>query len=235
MMHARELRFLAILGASLLCRTGMAGDAPHQWGTIKGQVVWGGGELPPKKNAQVNQDQEHCLSKGPIPDESWVIRAPTREFAGRSCGCARTASAKAFNQPGAQNNQTTRSRHRSALLPIRAARVGRPRGARADLQNSAPVAHNVNWTGVLKNPGSNQILPAGRSFAVKGLVADKYPLTVACNIHPWMKAWVRVFDNPYYAVTDADGNFEIKLSPTGKCRLFIWQESVGYRGVRRGP
>jgi plastocyanin len=234
-MQARILPFLAILGTSLLCRTGVAGDSPHRWGTIKGQVVWGGGELPPKKTARVDKDQEHCLSKGPIPDESWVINSDNRGVRWAFVWLAPepgqpklsiNPELKAIKQHEVVIDQPC-CRFEPHALAVR-------EGQELIFKNSAPVAHNVNWTGVLKNPGSNQILPAGQSFAIKGLVVDKYPLTVACNIHPWMKAWVRVFDNPYYAVTDADGNFEIKLAPAGKCRLFVWQESVGYRGGAAG-
>ena len=37
-----------------------------------------------------------------------------------------------------------------------------------------------------------------------------------------------------FAVTDADGKFEIKLAPAGNCRLVVWQESIGYRGGAEG-
>jgi hypothetical protein len=226
---------LAVLSTALLGRTGRATDPPQQWGTVKGQVVWGGGELPPRKDVKVEKDQEHCLSKGPIPDESWVVNSQNKGV--------RWAFVWLAPEPG----QPKLSIHPD-LKTIKQGEVviDQPccrfephalalrEGQELVFKNSAPIAHNVNWTGVLKNPGSNQILPAGQSFAVKGLVADRYPLTVACNIHPWMKAWVRVFDNPYYAVTDSDGNFEIKSAPAGKCRLFVWQESVGYRGGAAG-
>jgi plastocyanin len=237
-MHPRLFltgAIFAVLGASLLGRTGRAADPPQQWGTVKGQVVWGGGELPPQKNARVDKDQEHCLSKGPIPDESWVVNSENKGvrwafvWLAPEPGQPKLAvhpDLKAIKQGEVVIDQPC-CRFEPHALAIR-------EGQELVFKNSAPVAHNVNWTGVLKNPGSNQILPAGKSFEIKGLVADRYPLTVACNIHPWMKAWVRVFDNPYYAVTDSDGKFEIKLAPAGKCRLMIWQESVGYRGGAAG-
>jgi uncharacterized protein (DUF2141 family) len=37
-----------------------------------------------------------------------------------------------------------------------------------------------------------------------------------CNVHPWMKAWVSVFDSPYFSVSDKDGKFVIKNVPPGK-------------------
>jgi plastocyanin len=233
-MHPRLLLsggILAVVGVMLLSRTGRATDPPQQWGNVKGQVVWGGGELPPQKTAKVDKDQEHCLSKGPIPDESWVVNGENKGVRWAFVWLAPEPGQpklsihpdlKAIKQGEVVIDQPC-CRFEPHALALR-------EGQELVFKNSAPVAHNVNWTGVLKNPGSNQILPAGQSFAVKGLVSDRYPLTVVCHIHPWMKAWVRVFDNPYYAVTDSDGNFEIKLAPAGKCRVMIWQESVGYRG-----
>ncbi len=43
-----------------------------------------------------------------------------------------------------------------------------------------------------------------------------------------MRAWVRVYDHPYHAVTDADGKFELKNAPAGKYNLVIWHEGVGW-------
>ena len=37
-----------------------------------------------------------------------------------------------------------------------------------------------------------------------------------CDVHPWMFAWVSVFDSPYYCVSDKDGKFVIKNVPPGK-------------------
>ena len=97
------------------------------------------------------------------------------------------------------------------------------------------MAHNVNWAGnPLKNPGGNVLLPPDSSHAIDDLKADRLPIKVTCNIHPWMNAWVGVFDHPYFAVTDADGKFQIPLAPAGNYRLVVWQESIGYRGGSKG-
>ena len=59
--------------------------------------------------------------------------------------------------------------------------------------------------------------------------AERFPIQVTSSIRPWMTAYVRVFDHPYFAVTTADGAFEIKYAPRGELRLFVWQETTGYR------
>jgi plastocyanin len=55
-----------------------------------------------------------------------------------------------------------------------------------------------------------------------------------CGIHDWMSAWIVVAEHPYYAVTDADGRFEIKDIPAGDYTLALWHESLGLetKGIR---
>jgi hypothetical protein len=41
-----------------------------------------------------------------------------------------------------------------------------------------------------------------------------------------MLAYWLVLDNPYFAVTDANGNFEIKNVPAGTQKVVVWQEAT---------
>src|SRR5262249_36486347 len=103
------------------------------------------------------------------------------------------------------------------------------------VNNTAPIAHNVKWTGSrAKNPGSNVILPSGGKQVISNLKADKTPVTINCDIHGWMRGWVRVFDHPYYAVTDADGNFEIAMPPAGKYTIWYWHDTGWKDGAAGG-
>ena len=52
-------------------------------------------------------------------------------------------------------------------------------------------------------------------------------IRVKCNIHNWMHAWIGVVDNPYFAVTGSDGNFELKNVPPGEYTIEAWQEELG--------
>jgi plastocyanin len=49
---------------------------------------------------------------------------------------------------------------------------------------------------------------------------------ILCKTHPEMEAYVVVLQNPYYAVTDKDGNFTIKNVPAGKYTLMVWNEKL---------
>ena len=52
---------------------------------------------------------------------------------------------------------------------------------------------------------------------------------IKCDVHPWMKTWVLVSDHPYFAVTDAKGNFSIDGIPAGTYEVVCWQEKFGKR------
>jgi hypothetical protein len=95
-------------------------------------------------------------------------------------------------------------------------------------KNSAAFNHNLNWAGGDDNPGDNKLIPGGAQIKIEDLKASQRPIKVSCNIHPWMNAWLRVFDHPYFALTDSDGKFEIKNAPAGKWNLIMWQEGKGW-------
>lgn len=48
-----------------------------------------------------------------------------------------------------------------------------------------------------------------------------------CNVHPWMKAWVCVVDHPWFAVSGADGSFELAGVPPGDYVVEAWHEKFG--------
>ncbi len=43
--------------------------------------------------------------------------------------------------------------------------------------------------------------------------------SLLCNVHPEMSGYVVVAPTPYFAVTDKDGNFDIKDVPPGHYTL----------------
>ena len=52
-------------------------------------------------------------------------------------------------------------------------------------------------------------------------------IALVCDLHPWMRAWVGVFDHPYFAVTGADGRFVWSALPAGEYRVRAWHEALG--------
>jgi len=104
-----------------------------------------------------------------------------------------------------------------------------------EIINSDDVAHNTNFS-TLTNLGLNQLIPAKSSIKVKFPLAESRAVPIACNIHPWMEGLFLVRDNPYFAVSDKDGNLEIKNLPEGEWTIQFFQERAGYvrKGKRQG-
>ncbi|OGP29952.1 MAG: hypothetical protein A2073_01975 [Deltaproteobacteria bacterium GWC2_42_11] len=48
-----------------------------------------------------------------------------------------------------------------------------------------------------------------------------------CDDHRMMEAWVLVKENPYFAVTDDNGNFTISNLPPGRYTIEVWHEVIG--------
>lgn len=50
-----------------------------------------------------------------------------------------------------------------------------------------------------------------------------------CDQHRFMQAWVLLVTNPYFAITDADGRFEIADLPAGTYAVGAWHPVLGYQ------
>jgi hypothetical protein len=91
--------------------------------------------------------------------------------------------------------------------------------------NSDTVGHNT----AIKAFGFDTIIPAGGSSIVDSVKEIKEPAPTACAIHPWMSAFIMATPHPYIAVTDNNGQFEIKNVPAGVNLEFkVWHEKVRY-------
>jgi len=98
-------------------------------------------------------------------------------------------------------------------------------GTTVDFVNSDSVAHNVYWPSV----GGNKKLAHNLGTWPKGdkksfQFTDLGTAALLCNVHPEMSAFVVVVPTPYFAVTDADGSFEMKDVPPGTYTLKTWSE-----------
>ena len=109
------------------------------------------------------------------------------------------------------------------------------------IKSSDPVNHNVRYA-AFTNPAFNQILAPNGQLEMK-FVAERRPILVACDIHPWMKAYLMVFDHPFFAVTGPgrlvrdQGRARRRAEPgalAGEGRLRQPGESQGDSGDRQG-
>ena len=98
------------------------------------------------------------------------------------------------------------------------------RGTTVDFTNDDTVAHNVS-----SPPGSPTVFNLGLygQGVTKTVTFDNLgEVPLLCSVHPEMSAFVIVLQNPYFALTDKAGNFEIKNVPAGTYQLKVWNEKV---------
>lgn len=218
--------------------TALADDkqAPGEWGTISGHVVLDAAEIPAPKPITVTKDPDHCLSKGPLFSEELVVNKENKGVRWVFVWLAPlNKEDKLPIHPSLKEPKQKQVEVDQPCCQFVPHALGMRQGQSLLAKNSAPVAHNIHWVGhPLKNAGGNVIVPAGQSHTIEGLQADRFPVKLSCDIHGWMSAYVRVFDHPYFAVTDADGKFEIKLAPAGDYRLVVWSDNGWGPGGRDG-
>jgi hypothetical protein len=101
-------------------------------------------------------------------------------------------------------------------------------GQKLMVKNSDSCIHNVHCVpAVPGNPESNQVqMPGGPDLDYTFSKPEMF-MKFKCDVHPWMFAWVSVFDSPYYGLSGTDGKFVIKNVPPGKYTVAADHRKLG--------
>ena len=100
-------------------------------------------------------------------------------------------------------------------------------GATVQFLNSDKVQHNIFWPAISGNKKLSHNMgtwPTGEERAFKFDTAGVVPLL--CNVHPEMSGYIVVSPTPYFALTDASGNFKIEGVPDGRYTVSAWHEGM---------
>jgi hypothetical protein len=243
-------------------------------GVIKGKVVWQGAEPDMKgateslrKTISVNATGAFCLKGTELETAQQAYRIGTNKGLGNVFVWIAAPKGQAFDVPDAQlpkQKVVLLSQPHCAFLPHAATvfaqrynfKEGKadPKDCQVlDVQNDAAIAHNASMEGGPLNGRRNELLgpwsgDGPTKKALFPLKPERDAVKFSCGVHPWMNAWVRVFDHPYNAVTsvgadhkdpkkpvwenldsDAVGTFEITGAPIGaKVQMFAWHEDLGH-------
>jgi plastocyanin len=104
-------------------------------------------------------------------------------------------------------------------------------GQDVKIVNSDPTTHNIHPT-PKDNREWNESQPPSSAPLDKNFAREEILLPVKCNQHPWMKMYINVVKNPFYAVSGADGKFEIKGLPPGDYTLAFVHERYPEQDVK---
>ena len=99
-------------------------------------------------------------------------------------------------------------------------------GQTIKIVNDDPTTHNIHPTPKDNREWNESQAPKAAALE-KSFAREEVMLPVKCNQHPWMRMFVNVVKNPFYAVTGPDGKFEIKGLPPGDYTLAFVHEKLG--------
>jgi hypothetical protein len=210
---------VAVAAVMVVGTTAVAAD----WGTVKGKFVFKG-DVKPEKLVP-SKDAEFC-SKHQLVDEAIVVSDK-----------GELANVFVFLNPGRGKKVDVHPDVKPAAEP----KVLDNKGCRFEphamtvwtkepfeVRNSdAGLAHNTNASFFFANTKFNESVPNDAPLKKTFTKSESYPARIVCNIHPWMNAYVLIRDNPYMAVSAADGSFEIANVPAGKQTFAFWHEAPG--------
>ena len=215
----------AAAAVSLLSAVLSVGVRAQEWGDLEGQFIYKGTPPTPMKIVP-DKDVEFCGKVG-LVREDVVVNKQNGGIANIVVYLFPAAGQKIKIHPDAEKPpaeklllDNKKCRFDPHVMGIRA-------GQTLVIGNSDPFGHNTK-AAFFENAEFNDTIPAGGKIEKVFSKGETAPTAFECSIHnSWMKAYVLVRDNPYFAVTDKDGKFSIKNIPVGEHTFIVWHET-GY-------
>ncbi len=99
-------------------------------------------------------------------------------------------------------------------------------GQQVQISNSDRTLHNVN-SAPKNNRGFNFGQVPSTPAVTRTFDKPEIGVPFRCDVHSWMHAYAGVVSHPFFAVTKADGTFEIKGLPAGTYLIEAWHERLG--------
>jgi hypothetical protein len=218
-------RYVAVVTAVIAVAAVTAQPAAAEWGTIKGRFVYEGKPTTDEK-LTLTQDAAFCGKHNPV-DERVVV--------GKDGGLQNVFVYLDADDDVEVHEDYSSLKGKTVTLDNQGCRFA-PHALTLWTEQELKVtnsdegiAHNTNATKLFANRGKafNTTIPNDKPLEVQFEKSEKYPVSVVCNVHPWMSAILLVRDNPYMVVSGEDGSFEIKNVPAGKQTFIFWHEAKG--------
>jgi plastocyanin len=109
---------------------------------------------------------------------------------------------------------------------VAAAMVGQP----VEFVDKDDTLHNIHPMPKSNAEWNQSEMPNG-SFA-RPFTAPEIMIPIKCNQHPWMKMYLSVLSNPFFAVTGKDGSFTLKGLPPGTYTIAAVHEKYGEQDLK---
>ena len=225
--NVATLRTAFQAGAKEATTEAVAAAEPTGWATLKGSFKLSG-TAPARAALNVDKDTGVCMAGGKRILSDSLITGPKNELQGALIFLNQKMPDAKWEHPSyeALKTATIDFDQKACIFLTHTVAVRSTQVIR--IINSDPIGHNTKIDGSGKMSSFNQTISANDSVMYKPGGESPEPASVACSIHPWMSANLISRDNPYFAVTAADGTFAIENIPAGVPLEFrVWHEGLG--------
>lgn len=222
-MKSINLCCYVLAGTAGLCLTGysedlFAANADASTSNVRGRVVLVG-QLPVTEFVTVPRDSATCGEF--MRDEGITVDPTTRGITG-----------VVVSLEGVERTVATSSARDTIIESDHCRFVPRINSATTTssitFKNLDPILHDAQ---VLKpnslNPIVLNVMQPSRAPDVTKRLTERGVFAVRCNVHPFMHGAILVFDHPYFAITDTNGDFILPETPAGTYKLRLWHETLG--------
>lgn len=204
----------------------------EKWATVRGQIVFDGEKIPDPvaTNARLPNEPQFVLP--------WIVNVNNKGVKNVFVWLGVDTKDRGIRMPAEKIHPDLRKVPANAFeIDIRGKQyfpssIAMRTGQKLIFKNATLEACDFKYQSLLL--AGNVLVPPGKEHVVADLKAETSALVVNSNIFPWMKSHARVFDHPYFALTDDDGRFEIRLAPVGKLRMWLWHPESGWRDGAKG-
>jgi hypothetical protein len=183
-------------------------------GSIEGQIIYKG----PVQTRKIipNKDVEVC---GGIRDEPLIRVGPDQAVENAVVYLADVAKGKTW--PAETKKPAELDNLKCRFVPdVQVIRAGP-----LVVINSDPILHNTH--GYYGNRTAFNMALPNQGQRIPTELTRTGTVRIDCDAHGWMEGWIYAVDNPYYAITGADGKFKITDVPPGTYKMVAVQSFTG--------
>lgn len=188
-------------------------------GTLRGTVRLSGTQFPAPALIENTTDPELC---GRVQRRQDLL--VDRENRGIANVIVSLASVPAEKIPPSQPDRLVLDNNDCQFIPhVAVVSVG----STIEVVSHDSVLHTVHFYGALER---NVALP-DESASAAVTVGEPGMIAVLCDVHGWMKAYIRADAHPFHVVTGAEGTFVIENIPVGSYEVDVWHERLGSQSL----
>mgnify|MGYP001387161083 FL=1 len=204
-----------ILILSSVLTFGFAGD-------IQGKITFDG-KAPKMKSLRMDADPVCVANNEVAPRKEWLILDENNGLKNVLVFVKESPSNSLSSDYSPPENPAVIDQNGCVYIPhVLGVMVGQD----LDILNSDGTLHNIHALPKV-NKEFNKAMPRSKKQMTVQFGNPEAPFKVKCDVHPWMGAFIGVFDHPYFAVTGDDGSYVISGLEPGDYIIEAWHEKLG--------